>query len=279
MKLRCWIAGLVLLAGAGSLHAAVPLDAAKSQLDEGYIQMYNLQFANAHRTFADWERAHPDDPMGPVSDGAAYLFTEFDRLHILQVQFFTDDKNFETHKQLAPDPQIKTQFFGQMDRAQKLITVRLAKNARDADALFANALMLGLESDYTALIEKRNIAALSYVKNARVVANQLIAIDPSYYDAYLAIGVENYLLSLEAAPVRWLLRVTGNQTDKATGIENLKITADKGHLLQPYARLLLAVAAVRDKDSTQARMLLSGLSQQFPSNTLYRQELENIGSH
>lgn len=277
--MKHWISVLVLLAGAGSLHAAVPLDPVKSQLDEGYIQMYNLQFDSAHRTFAGWERMHPDDPMGPVSDAAAYLFTEFDRLHILQVQFFTDDKNFQTHKELAPDPHIKTLFFAQMDRAQKLITARLARNPRDADALFANALMLGLESDYTALIEKRNIAALSYVKNARTVANQLIAVDPSYYDAYLAIGVENYLLSQEVAPVRWILHMSGNQTDKATGIQNLKITADKGHLLQPYARLLLAVAAVRDKDATQARLLLGGLSQQFPSNTLYRQELDHISSH
>lgn len=276
INMKHWVAILVVLTGTSSVHAAVPLDASKSQLDEGYIQMYNLQFDRAHRTFADWEHNHPEDPLGPVSDAAAYLFTEFDRLHILQVQFFTDDKNFQTHKELGPDPEIKDRFFGQMDRAQKLITARLSANPKDANALFANALMLGLESDYTALIQKRNIAALSYVRSARIVANQLIAIDPTYYDAYLAIGVENYLLSLEAAPVRWLLRFSGNQTDKATGIQNLKITAEKGHYLQPYARLLLAVAAVRDKDAPQARALLGGLSEQFPSNTLYRQELANI---
>jgi len=51
--------------------------------------MYNLDFDGAHQTFAAWERSHPDDPLGPVSNAAAYLFAEFDRLHILESELFT----------------------------------------------------------------------------------------------------------------------------------------------------------------------------------------------
>ena len=65
-------------------------------LDQGYRQMYNLQFAEAHQTFHEWQRLHPDDPMGPASDAAAYLFSEFDRLHILQSEFFVHDQHFIT---------------------------------------------------------------------------------------------------------------------------------------------------------------------------------------
>ena len=54
-----------------------------TSIDQGYRQMYNLQFDAAHRTFGEWQRQHPADPLGPVSDAAAYLFAEFDRLHIL----------------------------------------------------------------------------------------------------------------------------------------------------------------------------------------------------
>ena len=44
-------------------------------------------------------------------------------------------------------------------------------------------------------------------------------------DAY--IGVENYLLSLKPAPLRWFLRLDGAQTDKQRGIENLNATAER----------------------------------------------------
>ena len=38
--------------------------------DQGYRDMYDLNFSGAHRTFGDWEKSHPSDPMGPVSDAA-----------------------------------------------------------------------------------------------------------------------------------------------------------------------------------------------------------------
>ena len=33
-------------------------------IDRGYRQMYNLNFDDAHKTFAQWEREHPADPLG-----------------------------------------------------------------------------------------------------------------------------------------------------------------------------------------------------------------------
>jgi hypothetical protein len=247
-----------------------------SGLAAGYCDMYNLQFPEAHRVFAEWERLHPQDPMGPVSDAAAYLFSEFDRLHILELEFFTNDKNFENQKQLTPDPDLKRRFDDELNKANSLVKDRLAHDAKDSNAIFANILTLALRGDYAALIEKRNLAGLSYMKQARAAAEALIKSDSSYFDAYLAIGIENYLLSLRAAPVRWMLQLGGAETDKSTGLQNLQITADKGHYLQPYARLLLAVAAVRDQDRNTARKLLDGLARQFPNNRLYSRELAQV---
>jgi hypothetical protein len=68
----------------------------------------------------------------------------------------------------------------------------------------------------------------------------------------------------------------GAQTDKQTGIERLRITAEKGRLLKPYARLLLAVAALRDKDTATAKGILAWLSSKFPQNKLYREELSKL---
>ena len=65
-------------------------DARPTGLELGYRDMYNLQFDQAHKRFEDWQRTHPADPIGPVSNAAAYLFSEFDRLHILESEFFRD---------------------------------------------------------------------------------------------------------------------------------------------------------------------------------------------
>jgi hypothetical protein len=248
-------------------------------LDDGYRDMYNLQFAEAHRAFQQWQQAHPADPLGPVSDAAAYLFDEFDRLHVLEVELFVDNAKFENRDKLAPNPQVKQAFEADLAKCKAITDGLLAHDPANADALFATALTDGLRGDYLALIEKRDLTALGFMKAGRTVAEKLLSIRPSYYDAYLAVGVENYLLSLKPAPVRWMLRITGAQTDHDSGIAKLRITAEKGHYLLPYARLLLAVAALRDGNRDSARQLLSGLAREFPHNHLYASELAKLQQH
>jgi hypothetical protein len=245
-------------------------------LDEGYRQMYNLQFSDAHRTFAQYGHENPADPLGPVSDAAAYLFSEFDRLRILQSEFWTADSSFLDFHKPDADPKVRKQFEEDLDKTRQLTDAALRSAPGDANALFASTLRLGLHSDYLALIEKRNLAALSEVKQSRVLAEQLLSRHPEYYDAYIAVGVENYLLSLKPAPIRWILHASGAQTDKQTGIEKLRLTAEKGHYLLPYARLLLAVADMRDHAPQRAKEKLQWLAHEFPMNRLYREELAKI---
>ena len=258
-----------------SRSQATALDASSS-LDAGYRDMYNLQFEQAHRAFADWEQQHPRDPLGPASDAAAYLFSEFNRLHVLEFELFTDDKKMAKQARLSPDPAVHQAFAAQLAKSEQLAQAALQRNPNDANALFAKALRLGLSGDYTALVEKHYLTGLGFMKQGRMVAEQLLARNPGYYDAYLAIGVENYLLSLKPAPLRWLLRLDGAETDRSAGLEKLQLVADKGHYLLPYARLLLAVAALRDNRPEQARSLLEGLAREFPRNHLYTEELAQL---
>lgn len=262
------------LAAAGGLYP--PTTPAGSALDNGYRQMYNLDFSGAHNTFQNWKTAHPGDPLGPASDAAAYLFAEFDRLHILQSEFFTDDSDFKSRSKPAADTNAKQSFLKQLGDCERLANTALSQDPQDKNAKFARILGLGLRSDYLALIEKRNLQSLDIMKTGRVLAQDLLAKDPSAYDAYLAVGVENYMLGIKPAPIRWVLSWTGAQTDKDQGIRELKLTAEKGHYLQPFARLLLAVAALRDKDLNKARDLLAGLAREFPNNQLYKRELARL---
>jgi len=245
-------------------------------LDAGYRDMYNLDFPAAHEIFHAWQQAHPTDPIAPVSDAAAYMFSEFQRLHILEMDLFVENDTFEHRQKPVPDPQVRSAFNQALNTAEKLAKDSLARSPEDHNAMFAEIMVNGLRGDYAAMIEKRNFAGLGFMKTSRALAEKLLSADPSYYDAYLATGVENYLLGINPAPVRWLLRLGGAQTDKTKGVQQLRLTAERGHYLAPYARLLLAVAALRDKDRTTARKLLQGLAEEFPQNPLYAKELARI---
>jgi len=113
-------------------------------------------------------------------------------------------------------------------------------------------------------------------KEATAWAAQLLAADPDCYDAHLASGVSRYIIGSMAAPVRWVLRLGGVSGDKAGGIAELQTTAERGHLLAPFARILLAIAYVRDKNLPRARETLLALQRDFPHNALFGRELARL---
>lgn len=247
-----------------------------SPMDAGDRDMYNLDFGGAHKEFQGWERSHPVYPLGPTSEAAADLFWEFNQMHVLEADLFMDDDKFFYRQAPGLDPQVKARFEREIARAENLANHQLATASHDSNALFAKVLDAGMEGDCAALIEDRYFASLADMKRSGRLAETLLARDPSCYDAYLAIGVENYILSLNPAPVRWLLELYGAQTDQRTGIEKLQLTAARGHYLEPYARVLLAVAALREHDQQRAKQLLQGLVREFPQNQLYATELARI---
>lgn len=249
-----------------------------SQLDQGFVGLYNLDFTGAQKDFAAWEKEHPDDPVGPVSEAAGLLFSEFNRLGVLEAQFYENDKAFFGRPKLAPDPALRASFQADIDHAETLARARLARDADDRDALFALTLCSGLQADYAALIEKKNLASLHFTKEASASGRQLLEVCPDCYDALLATGFSKYIIGSMSAPVRWVLALGGLPADKQGGIADLQITAERGHYLAPFARILLSIAYVREKDRIRALQLLNALHDQFPENTLFPREIARLQS-
>lgn len=260
------------------LVGAHPQGLANTGLDLGYRQLYNLDFPAAHRTFAAWMYAHPADPLGPASNAAAYLFAEMDRLHILQSQFFTEDHRFLTHGQGVPDPAAAAAFAANLSLSRGLAAGRLRAVPGDQNAHFSEALCDGLDADYQVLIQDHTLAALRLMKDGQSIADRLLVAAPDDYDAELALGMENYVLGLQPAPIRWLLRLDGAAANQGRGIAQLEAVAQHGHLLRPYAKILLALAALRAHHPAEAAPWLEDLANEFPGNPLYAQELRRIAA-
>jgi hypothetical protein len=248
----------------------------EKELYAGWLKMYDLKFDDAHRIFGAWKQKYPDDPLGPASNAAAWLFSELARLGALESELFVDDSRFKDRAKLRPDSTRKMLFGQEIARAEQLADAALKRSGNDSNALFVKCLASGLRADNAGLIEKQPLAALSYTKEGRVYSEKLMQANPAAADAYLGPGVENYLLSLKPAPLRVLLRMTGSNVDRERGLEEIRQTAYHGHYLEPFAKLLLAVAALRDNNRVRARELLAELHRRFPDNELYTREIDRI---
>lgn len=273
---RMVLSGAVCLAALLTSASAADVPAIRTSLDQGFRLLYNLDFDQAHQVFLSWQQEHPQDPVGPTAEAAGLLFKEFHRLGVLESQFYTDDKSFLNREKVVPDPALRDGFNAALAKAQATANARLATSPQDRDALFAMTLSSGLRADYAAMIEKRNLPSLRYTREANDWAAKLLAVDPDCYDAHVATGFSKYIIGSMAAPVRWIMRLGGVSGDKKEGIAELQLTADHGQYLGPFARILLAIAYVRDKDTPRARGVLAALRDEFPKNPLFAREIARL---
>ncbi len=245
-------------------------------LDSSYHAMYNLQFDEALKKADDAKALAPDDPLPWMAQACAVLFREFDRLHILNSELFTSDQRFSSRSAHTWEKPSRKQFDDALRRAEELAQQRLERDKNDAKGLFAMTIVNGLRADDAALIGKKNLTALAYTKTANGYAERLLSRAPDYYDAYLATGMGKYLIGGKPAPVRWVLRLGGLKGDQEEGLRELRMAAEHGRYLKPFATILLAFDDLRHKHRVEARKKLTWLSEQFPNNFHFPEEMAKL---
>jgi hypothetical protein len=268
---------LLLLASSAALsHPAVADDSpafnSVPELANGFHQLYAQNFSEARTIFTTWESSHPDQPFGQVAIAASFLFEEMYRQGVLSSDFFLNEKRFLHGIDGKPDPGHMKDFRDALDRARDLARQRLQKNPKDPEGLFALTLADGMESDALAILEKKQLDALKRMKEANEYAKQLLTEQPDSDDAYVAIGTANYIIGSLNPFFRFALSFGGIHGDKKLGMEQLGKTADNGRYLKPFAKILMALCARREKENALAQKLLLELSQEFPSSPLFAAE-------
>lgn len=245
-------------------------------LSEGFHLLYDLRFTDARMIFAQWQRDHLQDPLGFIAEAASHLFEEFERDGVLTTAFFLDDDLLLGGIKGTPDP-ARTKAFEQANaRAHSLGEAQLKKNDRDANALFAMTLAAGMEANYLCLIQKRQIDSLRQIRAADGYGQRLLAVAPKMTDAYMALGAANYILGCLPSYKRvvlWFGRLAG---DKQRGMDELAQAARDSLYLGPYAKILLALANLREKRNADAKRLMAELTTDFPESPLFKRERANV---
>ena len=242
------------------------------ELMSGFHQLYEQKFQQARETFNDWHSNHPEEPLGEVALAASFLFEEMYRQGVLTSDFFLNEKKFLHGIDGKPDSVRMNNFRDALSRARILARQRLKTNPKDPEALFALTLAAGMESDADAILEKKQLDGLKRMKEANEYAKQLLAVHPDAADAYVAPGIANYIIGSLNPGYRFALWFGGIHGDKKLGIEQVGKTVADGRYLRPFAKIMLALAARREKQNALAQKLLHELTQEFPSNDTFSAE-------
>lgn len=267
----------VFIATAGTAHAQA-LSQSSDPFQRIFARLYNYDFAGAHNLLDQQMETDPENPLVYSVRAIAHQFSEMDRLNILETDFFLDDDNMvdgQGHRQ-KPDPALKQALLAALDQARTRALARLAVDRNDRTALFAMCMRSGVAADYTGFVERRQWKGMSLARESNRYAQQLLRLDPPVYDAYTNVGCYEYVIGNLPFFIRWFVRFENIDGNKRKGIEALELVTQHGVYYGPFARILLAVVALRDGRQEDAHTIMAQLSLEYPENTLITGELQRI---
>jgi tetratricopeptide (TPR) repeat protein len=265
-----WTLSWLVTAPVAVCAAEVP---SPTPIDRAFARMYNLDFSGTHAILDAEVRDHPDNPLIYSVRGAAHMLSEFSRLKILEFEFFEDDDKVTDRKKLKPDPTAREQLFKMTAEARKRALARLAVDPNDSNALFALSMAAGVETDYVGFVEKKYFRTYSLSKENQQYAHKLLAMNPPINDAYLTLGTVEYVVSKLNFFFRLFIRFDQIEGNKLRAIENLRKVIASGRYYPPFAKILLSVIYLRDRQPQQALILLKELARDYPDNGIFRNQV------
>ena len=259
----------VLLAVAGvcaASQAKAPLN------DPGFVHFYNNEYDEALADFEKQRNQTPGDPQIYNHIAQTILYREMFRDGALESELVSGTNPFLRRPKMEISAQDKARFNDAIAKARQLSEQAIAKNPRDVEAWYAQAVTHGLRANYLFLVEKAWLESLHEITAARKADERAVQIDHSFSDARLILAINQYIVGCLPLGWRMVASLGGFHGDRWAGIRQLELVAQTGVLNRYDAQALLAAIYRRERQPQRALPLLQELAQRFPRNYLFRFE-------
>ncbi|MGH2575654.1 MAG: tetratricopeptide repeat protein, partial [Ignavibacteria bacterium] len=126
------------------------------------------------------------------------------------------------------------------------------KNDNDLDAQFYLGWTYTLRAFIIYMIDKNVLRAASDIKDGYKSLSFVVEKNSTYYDAYLGLGVYNYIVTFIPKKLQWITSILGYSGDREEGKRQLAIASDKGTYTNTEAMVYLTLLAWREENFTLA---------------------------
>ena len=257
--MRTSVAGALLAAALTALQprpaAAGPhlSPAAEVQLDEGIKRLYSLDYVQARAAFRKLIELEPDNPFGYLFEAGGI--------------WWESSQEFGLFKDT---PTLQGLFEEDVDAAQRKADAYI--DSRDAqtraDGYFVSGMALGTLGQWR-LMRGHWMDAYFAGKKAIKHLKKCVKMDPTYYDAYLGLGVFDYQAAHLSgiAKLGFLLGVHG---DEKRGLAEIQLAVDKARYANRQAsEFLMCIYVIDLHDFARALPVVQKLRVEFPQSPYY----------
>jgi tetratricopeptide (TPR) repeat protein len=244
---------------------------------EGNDAVYNLEYKLAREKFDRLVKIAPDHPAGYIYLANNMWLEWLNSSRRLSATLYNGDSFYQQDAEEDKfDPKREKEFNDYIRQAVGIAKARLQKNPQDTEALYYQGAALGLRAAYSVTVKRSFRRAMGDANGSIQIQKKVVKLDPNYHDAYLSIGLYEYVI--DSLPFVWrtLARLAGLKGSKSKGIEHLELATQKGKFAADDARVILIGIYSREKQPEKALEVISYLAKKYPRNYLLGVERANM---
>ncbi len=203
----------------------------------------------------------------------AILYEEMFKRGVLESRVYGQGGDVFKPSKVAVTPEFQQELLGTLDKAQALAEDRLKSDNSDQEAMYWAGVTHGTRGTYHFALRKEYKPALHEATEAYNYHRDLLKQNPNYVDAYLIVGMNNYVVGSLPWYIKVLAALTGRHGNRAQGLQQMKRAEQEGHYAREDARLMLAVVYQREKRYAEALTLYQEMAHSYPRNYLLQDEV------
>ncbi len=262
-----------------AVSAALPQDVVELRR-EGNEALYNMDYATARAKFEEIRKRIPQHPAGDLYVATVIWLEHLNKSRRLQTSLYQNESSFyagadkakEDSEGDAVDAALDRAFRDRMAQAKTKALALVARNKNDADAQYFLGAYYGVMAGYEASTARKFYSAMRNGSRSVDAHEKTLKLNPGYYDAYLSVGMYDYIVGNLPFLYKTLAAIAGVRGNKQRGISRLKTIVEKETATADDARVMLLAIYQNEKRYEDALALLDQLSAKYQRSYLLKLE-------
>src|SRR5262245_59392100 len=163
--------------------------------NSGFHNLFNMRYQDSKADFEAIIQASPDHPAGYIYMGCAIWLNYLADLRRLQTNVYNKNNAFfDTRKEDKADAKVDAEFRKNMNKGVELAEAQLKRNKNDLQAMYYLGVAKNILAGYEATVNRSFFSALRNGSKGVDLHRDVIKKDPSFIDAYLSVGMYDYIV-------------------------------------------------------------------------------------
>lgn len=259
-----------------ALHKPNLQDGKDDAVSTAIEHIRNLEYAESKEQLRHFLAADATNLRAWNYLAIATLYEEMFKRGVLESRVYGQGGDVFKPSKVAVTPEFQQELLGTLAKAQAVAQERLKSDPSDQDAMYWAGVTHGTRATYHFALRKEYMPALHEATEAYKYHRDLLKLNPRFVDAYLIVGMNNYVVGSLPWYIKVLAALTGRSGNRAEGLQQVKRAEKEGHFAREDAQLMLAVLYQREKRYAEALALYQEMAHSYPRNYVLQYELGSL---